>query len=154
MGEIKHQHRLPQRRRAEMVDLAACVIAIDGPRLIVDGGDLAPPSSTFQERSMKKVSGTPVLTDVIDIQIGEDAVAGLRPGSNGPMRPSCYERAGGKWRFLVIRDQLVGMRAELVNGLARGELDACRLPVVARIEAAIDALDRSPRRMVVIAPPG
>jgi hypothetical protein len=54
----------------------------------------------------------------------------------------------------AIRDQLVGMRAELVNGLARGELDACRLPVVARIEAAIDALDRSPRRIFVIAPPG
>ena len=60
--------------------------------------------------------------------------------------------SGGNLR--VVRDQLVGMRAELLKGLARGELDALRLPVVARIEAAIDALDRSPRRMVVIAPPG
>ena len=46
------------------------------------------------------------------------------------------------------------MRAELLEGLARDELDARQLPVVARIEAAIAALDRPPRRMVVVAPPG
>jgi hypothetical protein len=56
--------------------------------------------------------------------------------------------------FLVIRDQLIGMRAELLRGLARGALGARRLPVLSRIEAAIDALDRSSRRMVIIAPPG
>jgi hypothetical protein len=56
--------------------------------------------------------------------------------------------------LLVIRDQLIGMRAELLKGLARGAPDARQLPVLARIEAAIDALDRSPRRMVIIAPPG
>jgi hypothetical protein len=55
---------------------------------------------------------------------------------------------------LMIRDQLIEMRAELLDGLARGGLDARRLPVLGRIEAAIDALDRSPRRMVIIAPPG
>jgi hypothetical protein len=54
----------------------------------------------------------------------------------------------------ALRDRLVNMRAELIVGLARDELDARGLPVVARIEAAIDALDRSPRRMVVIAPLG
>jgi hypothetical protein len=54
----------------------------------------------------------------------------------------------------ALRDHLVNMRAELTVGLARDELDARRLPVLVRIEAAIDALDRSPRRLVVIAPPG
>jgi hypothetical protein len=56
--------------------------------------------------------------------------------------------------LLVIRDRLVGIRAELIKGLARDELDARRLPALAGVEAAIDALDRSPRRVVAIAPPG
>jgi hypothetical protein len=55
---------------------------------------------------------------------------------------------------MTVRDHLLNMHAELIVGLARDELDAGRLPALARIEAAIDALDRSPRRMVVIAPPG
>jgi hypothetical protein len=54
----------------------------------------------------------------------------------------------------ALRDRLVNMRAELIVGLARDELDSRGLPVLARIEGAIDALDRSPRRMVIIAPPG
>jgi hypothetical protein len=56
--------------------------------------------------------------------------------------------------LLVIRVQLIGMHAELLKGLARGAPDVRRLPVLTRIQAAIDALDRSPRRMVIIAPPG
>jgi hypothetical protein len=56
--------------------------------------------------------------------------------------------------LVTVRDRLVDMRAELIVGLARGELDVRRLPVVARIEAAIAVLDRSPRRIVVNAPPG
>jgi hypothetical protein len=56
--------------------------------------------------------------------------------------------------LLVMRDQLIGMRAELFKGLARGGPDARQLPVLAQIQAAIDALAQSPRRMVIIAPPG
>jgi hypothetical protein len=54
----------------------------------------------------------------------------------------------------ALRDRLVNIRAELIMGLARQEPDARWLPVLARVEAAIDALDRSPRRVVVVAPPG
>jgi hypothetical protein len=56
--------------------------------------------------------------------------------------------------LVTVRDRLASIRIELLKGLARDELDARRLPVLARIEAAIDALDRSPDRMVVVAPPG
>jgi hypothetical protein len=56
--------------------------------------------------------------------------------------------------LLVIRDRLIGMRPELLKGLAHGAPDARQLPVLARIQAAIDALNRSPRRIVIIAPPG
>jgi hypothetical protein len=56
--------------------------------------------------------------------------------------------------LVTVRDRLVDMRAELIVGLAHGELDVRRLPVVARIEAAIAVLDRSAHRIVVNAPPG
>jgi hypothetical protein len=56
--------------------------------------------------------------------------------------------------LVSVRDRLASIRIELLKGLARDEPDARQLPVLARIEAAIDALDRSPDRMVVVAPPG
>jgi hypothetical protein len=53
--------------------------------------------------------------------------------------------------LVTVRDRLGSIRTELLKGLAR---DARRLPALARVEAAIDALDRLPRRVVAIAPPG